>query len=456
MRILYILHQFLPRHVTGTEQYVRSVARGMQERGHDARVFSFEPLIQHAAPGRLWLERDEEVDGIPVRRVSVHPEMTPNQELADQNNELIVRLLRRCLDEEEHDLDLVHAFHLRHLGTGGILEPKHLGKPVVVNLMDFWFVCPRFTLLHREGYLCEGPPADGMGCIPCMDPQLWSDLEEQGVAEPLRPLAVDAALPPGMAATRVRRARALVGRKQRLFRVLDRADAVVAPSRFLQDLYQRQGFPRGVIRHVPYGVDRERLEGARPRSRQQQAPLQIGYVGSLTPHKGTHLLISALRRIEGGGWRLHVHGNPDTHPEYTRKLEGLAAGDARIRFHGGFPPTRLGEVLSGLDLVVVPSVWYENTPFTVLEAQMMNLPVVASDLGGISEIVADGENGLLFEAGNVKMLEGVLRKVLDRPDVLDALREKPPVVRTLAENLDDFENLYGELVSQGARIEPEV
>jgi len=448
MRLLYILHQFLPRHVTGTEQYVRSIARGMRERGHDVRVFSFEPLIQHAAPGRLWFERDEEVEGIPVRRVSIHPEMAPNQELADHNNELIVRLLRRYLDE--HDIDLVHAFHLRHMGMGGILEPKRLGKPVVVNLMDFWFVCPRFTLLHRDGTLCQGPPEDGVGCIPCIDPQLWSNLEEQGVADQLRPLALDADLPAGMAATLVRRARALVGRKPRLFKVLAEADAVIAPSRFLRDFFQAQGFG-GEIRHVPYGVDPARLEVRARVPRTEGGPLEIGYVGSLTPHKGVHLLISALREIQGDRWRLHIHGNPDTHLEYTHELLELAGEDTRIKFHGGFPPTQLGTVLSRLDLVAVPSVWYENTPFTVLEAQMMNLPILASDLGGISEIVADGQNGLLFEAGNVDMLRKMLRKVLDRPELLDALGQEPPVVRALAENLDDFENLYRELAPQGAR-----
>ena len=104
------------------------------------------------------------------------------------------------------------------------------------------------------------------------------------------------------------------------------------------------------------------------------------------------------------------------------------------------------EILKG----VFDSEILRGLPFTVLEAQMMNVPILASDLGGISEIVADGENGLLFEAGNVDTLRKILRKVLDRTDLLDALRQKPPVVRALAENLDDFENLYRELIPQGA------
>jgi glycosyltransferase involved in cell wall biosynthesis len=421
----------------------------MRERGHDARVFAFEPLIQHAAPGKLWLERDEQVEDIPVRRVSIHPEISQNQELADYGNSLAVGLLRRYLDE--HDVDLVHVFHPRHLGIGSILEPQHLNKPVVVHLMDFWFVCPKFTLLHRDGSLCKGPPEDGLGCIPCMDPQLWSDLERYGVRDQLRPLGRDASLPAGMTATPVRRARALVGRKRRLLEVLEQADAVVAPSRFLRGFFEDQGFPPGTIRHSPYGVDPGRFLGASKTAGPGDGPLQIGYVGSLTPHKGLHLLIRALREIEAEGWHLHIHGNPNTHEAYTEQLSQLAGDDARITFHGGFPPAELGSVLSSLDLIVVPSVWYENTPFTVLEAQMMNLPVLASDLGGISEIVRDGENGLLFEAGSVAALGKILRKVIERPDLLDALRKKPPRVRTLDENLDDFESLYSELALSGAR-----
>ncbi|MHC4077026.1 MAG: glycosyltransferase [Planctomycetota bacterium] len=452
MRLLYILHQFLPRHVTGTEQYVRSLARGMHERGHEVQLFAFEPLIQHAAPGKLWFERDEQVDGIPIRRVSIHPEMTPNQELADYGNELVVGLLRRYLDQ--HDVDLVHVFHLRHLGMGGILEPKRLHKPVVVNLMDFWFVCPRFTLLHRDGTLCKGPPEDGMGCIPCMDPELWSDLARHGVSDRLHSLGREAPLPAGMTATPVRRARALVGRSQRLFKVLAQADAVVAPSRFLRDFFEAQGFPQGVIRYSPYGVDPGRVKGASTEPPPREGRLEIGYVGSLTPHKGLHLLIQALRAIDGAGWHLHVHGDPHTHEAYTRQLRELAADDARITFHGGFPPTELGTVLSSLHLIVVPSVWYENTPFTVLEAQMMNVPVLASNLGGISEIVRDGENGLLFEVGNVEMLTKIIRKVCDRGDLLDGLRQSSPGVYTLARNLDDFESLYGELAMAGTRERP--
>ena len=71
MKVLYVLHQYLPRHVTGTEQYVRSLARQMQVRGHEVAIFAYEPLIQFEAPGREWFEQDEMVEGVPVSHLSL-------------------------------------------------------------------------------------------------------------------------------------------------------------------------------------------------------------------------------------------------------------------------------------------------------------------------------------------------------------------------------------------------
>ena len=132
MNLLLVLHQYLPRHMTGTEQYVRSLALGFVERGHSVRIFAFEPLIQHEAPGRVYFERDEEVDGIAVRRIALHPDLAPNGELADHDNPLASQLFGRCLDSQP--FDLVHVFHPRKTGTGAIQEPRARQIPVVVSI----------------------------------------------------------------------------------------------------------------------------------------------------------------------------------------------------------------------------------------------------------------------------------------------------------------------------------
>src|SRR5690606_8033781 len=169
MKARFLLHQFLPRHVTGTEQYARSVARELIRRGNEVEIFAFEPLIQfEAPPDTAWFARSESVDGIPVQRISLHPDPSPNPPLADYENPIAGRLFARHL--AAGGFDLVHVFHARNVGTDAIAAPRALGVPVVVNLMDFWFLCPNFMLLRRNGDLCQGPPEGGLGCVPCMDP----------------------------------------------------------------------------------------------------------------------------------------------------------------------------------------------------------------------------------------------------------------------------------------------
>ena len=444
MNLVLVLHQYLPRHITGTEQYVRSLALGFSERGHNVRILAFEPMIRAEAPGQTYLERDDMVDGIPVRRISVHPELAPNSQLADYDNPLAAQLFGRFLDS--HPVDVVHVFHPRLIGTGAIREPVARNIPVVVNLMDFWFICPNFLLLHRNGTLCDGPPDGGLGCIPCIDPNLASNLDKLGIADDFGEFARVGTFAGNLRDSVSRRAYALVGRKEHLFDALLEADEVIAPSRFLRGMFENQGFPTGKIRHVPYGLDERRFQTMPRRDEaSEDSNLDIGYVGSLTPHKGVHVLIAAIRQISSNKLRLHIHGSPDADPDYSSSLNDLAVGDSRIAFHSAFAPDHLGNVLASLDLLVVPSLWYENTPFSVLEAFHARLPVLASDLGGITELVKDGKNGSLFPPGDSDALAKRISAFVENPRALSRLNGAAKG-HNIESNLDTFETLYAPLL----------
>ena len=444
MRVLFVVHQFLPRHHTGTEQYVRSLARGLRSRGHQVSIFTLEPVLPLVAPGKTWAEKDEKVDGIPVRVAGLHIAAQPNHELADYQNPVAVRLFRRYLDKKK--FDLVHVFHLRYLGVGALNELRVLGIPVVVNLMDFWALCPRYTLLRSDGVLCDGPPDNGLGCIGCINPNLGKLVANLELADALTDIFEFDAKLPDFTGTPARLAKAFVGRREVIFDSLQSAAAVVAPSRFLRQMFEKNGVPKGVLRHIPYGVDPSRLGGHKKKWKDMGEVLNIGYVGSITQHKGLHVLIPALRAIKGDHWKLHVHGNLDTHPAYSEEVLDLADQDPRIVFHGAFKPKDLGKTLQTLDLLVVPSIWYENTPFSVLEGQMMGLPILASNLGGISELVIHRKNGFLFKAASQRSLTIQLKKILADPNQLKSL-ELRQQVRTLEQNTDDFVELYEECSS---------
>lgn len=341
MRILLVVHQFLPWHVTGTEQYVRSIALGLKRRGHEPVVFAFEPLLNRVAKGTLAFVRDEEIEGLPVRRVGLHPEECAGPVLGDYENPIVGRLLESLLDERP--FDLVHVFHARHTGLAALREPQRRGIPVVVNLMDFWFLCPNFMLLRRGGELCDGPPEGGYGCVSCIDPNLGKILDRAGMKDEVMRLAANAGRAGSIGLRPVSRALALVRRKDATFRALATATAILAPSRFLAGKFAAAGFPADRLEPMPYGVDPGRLVGFTKRA---GPGLAIGYIGSITPHKGLHVVIEAVRAMRVPNLTLDVHGSLGTHVEYSTRVTKLAAQDRRVRFRGAFAPQELGSVLS--------------------------------------------------------------------------------------------------------------
>jgi glycosyltransferase involved in cell wall biosynthesis len=149
--------------------------------------------------------------------------------------------------------------------------------------------------------------------------------------------------------------------------------------------------------------------------------------------------------VDAAELRVHLHGSRDSQPGWSEALvDGIR--DPRVVFHGAFAPGELGSVLAGLDVLVVPSLWYENTPFSVLEAMYAGVPVIASDRGGIAEVVQDGISGWLFPAGSAARLGAMLAALCADPAPLAKLSlPRPPM---LQHNVAELRALYEALVGE--------
>ena len=106
-------------------------------------------------------------------------------------------------------------------------------------------------------------------------------------------------------------------------------------------------------------------------------------MGTLVWHKGVHVLLEAVRALDPSAYELKIFGNPDVFPDYTAELRALAAG-LPVRFMGAFDRERTAEVYAQIDVLVVPSLWLENSPLVIHEAFMAGIPVVGARIGGIA------------------------------------------------------------------------
>ena len=423
MKLLYVIHQFFPFAQSGTEQYCLAAAREARRRGDEVVVLSMHDDWGVEEPPVLVF--DVPYDGFRVRRLRHWLGLNPNEVLRDYRNPAVAAAFAQVLREERPDA--VHFFHLRKLGGDLLAVAKRTGAPVVVSLTDFWYLCPRFTLLRADGSLCDGPPAGSHGCAFCAAPEL--------LAEPVPPAdaaVVGDASPPSQLA-------ALLRRKDWLLQQLALADSVLAPSQFLARMFVHNGLPPSRLCVLPYGLDQGRV-ARRPVPR-PRTPLRVGFAGVFSPWKGAAVLIEAVRSLPGP-LELSLWGND----QETMFLDNIAAlkrsagDDPRIRFAGAFGREQIDEVYASMDVLVVPSVWYENTPFVILEAFEAGVPVIASDLGGMSEVVQDGRNGFHFPAGDSAALAAILAACRDDPERLRSLRPAPP--GTIRDNYEVFAACY--------------
>jgi glycosyltransferase involved in cell wall biosynthesis len=215
----------------------------------------------------------------------------------------------------------------------------------------------------------------------------------------------------------------------------------LAPSNTLRERFLTFGIEPPRITYQEQGIDQSGFGGIeRTTSRQ----LRIGFMGSLLVSKAPHLLFEAFAGLAPGTASLHVFGSYAAYhgdDSYQRTLAAVPVIQD-VHLHGPVPHDRIPSVLASIDVLVVPSVWIENAPFVIREAFVAGIPVIASNIGGMAEMVSDGENGLLFEVGNAADLRRCLTRLIDEPGLSARLRAGIPRMKTIQQDAEWTRDLY--------------
>jgi glycosyltransferase involved in cell wall biosynthesis len=446
VKILFAVHQFFPDHRAGVEIVTLGLARELKARGHEPYVFA----AKRSVPGsgiRPYETEDYEFEGIPVRRVGRPEEGLSRPYQLNYRNDDMAQKAREYV--RQIGPDVVHAMHLQGISASVLPVFKELGLPVVFTAADFWTLCPVVDLRRHDGVMCTGPEVSH--CVRCIasrnpNPRL------RGAASLVPGATLKVA--DGLSRTPLRRLsfslRQIGDVRERpayIRKNLELVDRVVAYTGLTQDLLASNGVGAGKTVVSPYGIDAPDLAQA-AENRRPSPTLRLAFVGTLAPHKGCDTLVRAFEMLPPGlDATLSIHGDPGPYPSFVEELHKLAS-DERITFHGPFPRDELGRVMSEIDVLVVPSRWYENAPGVIFEAFAAKVPVVATDLGGLSEFVRQGENGLLFELENAEDLSRQLRRLVEEPELLDRLRRGIGAVKTVGDYVDELEELYATLVEE--------
>ena len=174
--------------------------------------------------------------------------------------------------------------------------------------------------------------------------------------------------------------------------------------------------------------------------------IKFGFIGTISEHKGLHVLVEAFNAISEEKASLQIYGDLSWFPAYSAKLRKMATSPV-IFFRGPVPNDTVADILSGLDVLVVPSIWFENSPLTIHEAFLAGIPVITSNIGGMADLVTDRVSGLLFEVSNSQSLTNTIEELVQSETLLDQLRDGIPTVKSIEENGLEMEQRYQQLLN---------
>jgi glycosyltransferase involved in cell wall biosynthesis len=308
--------------------------------------------------------------------------------------------------------DVVHFHNLHNLGAALIDQTAARGIPSWFTTHNYWLICPRAYLMTSDGTICAGP-GDGRRCATCTGGQ-----------------------DPAAYARRLTEIRARVARG---------VTGVLAVSEAVRRTLLGAGYPAEMVDVVRQGMPHdmelwERLGRERTPGRVAgpDGPLTVAFLGSAYPHKGPQLLVEAAQRVRAP-IRVLIHGEvPDVFAPTLRALD--ARGVCELR--GTFATSELESVLAGVDVAVLPSMWWDCAPLAAAECLAARVPLVVPRLGGLAEAVRDGVDGLVVDPLSVDALAGALDRLASEDGLLERLQGGISAPHPFATYVDELEAYY--------------
>lgn len=353
----------------GSETYYFSLGDLLEKRGHQVIWFSMQdekniPCEQ----SKYFVDHvDFNASGNPAQTAKAAMHLLYSREAG--------RKFAKLLDDEKPDI--IHLNIFQSQLTGAVVEEaykRHI--PIVYTAHDLKSVCPNYLMMHHQ-QVCEK----------CLDGNYWHCFAN-GCMKSSKAKSLLASM------------EAYVYKLRKIYRKID---YVITPSFFYKTKLEAAGVFQCPVEHIknflPAGTAYE--AGSRGK--------YFLYFGRLSKEKGIRTLIEAFSKANVSE-KLYIVGSGPEEEQLRQTVKNLGMED-RILFLGFKKGSELKEIVANALCVCLPSEWYENGPYSVLEAQASGRPAIVSDYGGLPELVEDGRTGFIIKSGDVADLRKKIQKM---------------------------------------------
>ncbi|MBN1215455.1 MAG: glycosyltransferase family 4 protein [Candidatus Lokiarchaeota archaeon] len=403
LKILKVIHGYPPYYLAGSEIYSFNLCNELSKKC-EISIFT---RVENDFQNQYEISESYE-NNIRIIRVN-----KPNRDYTFRSK-YIDKKMEQIFEHyllEIHP-DIVHIGHLSHLTVTIVSVAKKYNIPVIFTLHDYWMMCIRGQLVSENSTLCDGPNLEN--CIECNKKYFLStDESRKEIAMWIK----------------------------KINEINHLIDIFIAPSNFLREKYIEYGIPENKIKYLDYGFDTKLFENNK---KKKSSKIRFGFVGRIIPIKGIKILIDAFNEIDHSKSELKIFGTLPKSYAYLKEQ----CKNKSITFYGGFDYNEIANIFSQIDILIVPSLWYENSPLVIHEAFLSKIPVITSNIGGMSELIQDKKNGLLFEIGNKDDLKDKLELLINNSKLIEQLSSYKTYVRSISQDAEDIMLLYQQIISK--------
>lgn len=376
MKILLVNYRYFIS--GGPEKYMFNIKKMLEDNGHEVVPFSIHSNKNVETEYSKYF-----VEPIGGRDATYFDEVkkTPKSIWQMLTRSIYSIEVEKAIKKEIREVkpDLVYIIHfVNKLSPSVITGAKKMGIPVVLRLSDYFLLCPRFDFMYQK-----------KTCEDCLSKGYRSCIKKRCVKGSLFASVI----------------RVFSMKFHSFIHVYRGVDAFITPSEFLKKKLVANGFDEKKITCIPTFTA----------SKSEVGEPQLGsyglYFGRITEEKGVETVIKAYEKLPN--YELKIMGDDTTEEGLRLKDYVKKRKMQNVEFLGFKGGTELEEVIKGARFTLIPSIWYDNLPNTALESFQYSKPVIASDIGSLPELVVDGVNGFLFDAGNENELIQAIRKLDD-------------------------------------------
>ena len=387
MKVLHLINRIYPEFNGGTEIHTYELCNELSKKGNKQIVLT----LSVKQNSKSLSERRSFDKGVVTYQLILPPQINKKQVLLVlfQKQLRLIQLFIKVLLKEKPEV--VHIHNLNGMNPILPLICLIFKTPMVMDFNDYWYLCPNVTLS------CDGDFRR------CATDCVWQ-----------RPESIFEVL---ISKTKILWLKSSYGHLKVFVHrivwnfILNHLGILLLPnSQRTKEQYQKCGIRSDLMVIKPSGIFKP---GKYLKSKSRY--FRIAYLGAIIPSKGVKVLIQAFKKVKDPMLRLTLYGQNGFPPEF---LEKMISTDKRIQVASPFDHNQIYQILSNVDLLVIPSIWEETFSLVVQEGLASRTPIIASSIGAMPERIIDGFNGFLFRPGSITQLSKKMEYLVSKKSFL--------------------------------------